>query len=528
MNIEEAKRYAEAIRTINRYEISTPMKDSDRLLQIEGGKPKITCEISPTLLEYAGRCATYLEFIRQLGTLRFTEDGRSAKRIPGEDAKQPLRNDLLLGTTPKIYQQLGFQADPLLYTRRHALKALAPKASKGEQFRHNHGIDPKLMCQVPLLLEDPVLIYNSPNSNSRICVVLNQVDGDKSPLLAVLQPNSKSGLHDGMRYANSNFLITVFGKNNVDSQLRYKVPPSEVLYINKEKSKEIILSIREYEDSVEMPEDERITCLDSDRKVHLIAGNDKAQDFAGYAAECQEYLRFGDDIDLASAGGLERFAYLKISDTPQILLAAGFEQKPMLYTQNHLREALKPKSNNHPHRHGFTIAQIKRWPELFKKPVILADNPSRDDALLVVLCAVDNDKLPLIASIKPDGKGHYELETVETNLVLTVFGKDNFMNYFQGALTPDKIVYIDKKQGQKLERLAERQLFGNYSSLSPNTIIHQPKCIDKIKSAGQQTKEEAQDMDLSGMVNKVRDASEHKRDDNKVSRNEPKHEIDPR
>lgn len=49
-----------------------------------------------------------------------------------------------------------------------------------------------------------------------------------------------------------------------------------------EKSKEIILSIREYEDSVEMPEDERITCLDSDRKVHLIAGNDKAQDFAGY------------------------------------------------------------------------------------------------------------------------------------------------------------------------------------------------------------------------------------------------------
>jgi hypothetical protein len=262
LNIEEAKRYAEAIRTINRYEISTPMKDSDRLLQIEGGKPKITCEISPTLLEYAGRCATYLEFIRQLGTLRFTEDGRSAKRIPGEDAKQPLRNDLLLGTTPKIYQQLGFQADPLLYTRRHALKALAPKASKGEQFRHNHGIDPKLMCQVPLLLEDPVLIYNSPNSNSRICVVLNQVDGDKSPLLAVLQPNSKSGLHDGMRYANSNFLITVFGKNNVDSQLRYKVPPSEVLYINKEKSQEI-----ERISGIQFPRD--YSSLDSNTIIRL-------------------------------------------------------------------------------------------------------------------------------------------------------------------------------------------------------------------------------------------------------------------
>lgn len=247
-----------------------------------------------------------------------------------------------------------------------------------------------------------------------------------------------------------------------------------------DREKEIILSIHAYEDSVEMPEDERLTTLVG-KTIHLKAGDENAKSYSKYAKECQEYLRFGDDIDLASSGGLDRFSYLKICDTPQVLLTAGFKQKPMLYTQNHLREALKPKSKNHPHRHGFSISEIKRWPELFKAPVILADNPSRDDALLVVLCAVDGDKLPLIASIKPDGKGHYEMDTVETNLVLTVFGKDNYMNYFQGALTPDKIVYIDKKQGQKLERLAERQLFGNYSSLDPNCIIHQPQCIYKLK-----------------------------------------------
>lgn len=68
-----------------------------------------------------------------------------------------------------------------------------------------------------------------------------------------------------------------------------------------------------------------------------------------------------------------------------------------------------------------------------------------------------------------------------SSLGRTVFGKDSYMNYFQGALTPDKIVYIDKKQGQKLERLAERQLFGNYSSLDLNCIIHQPQCIYKLK-----------------------------------------------
>lgn len=111
MNIEEAKRYAEAIRTINRYEISTPMKDSDRLLQIEGGKPKITCEISPALLEYAGRCATYLEFIRQLGTLRFTEDGRDAFRSSVAIGRDPfitcyptLTDDIKAFGHPKLDQ----------------------------------------------------------------------------------------------------------------------------------------------------------------------------------------------------------------------------------------------------------------------------------------------------------------------------------------------------------------------------------------------------------------------------------------
>ena len=252
------------------------------------------------------------------------------------------------------------------------------------------------------------------------------------------------------------------------------------------KEMDIIRSICAYEDSIELDDSERLTCFDENFNVNLKAGNENALKFANHAAKCEEYLRFGDDIDLASSGALERFDFLKICDTPQVLLDAGFDQRPMLYTQKHLREALMPKDNRDPHRHGLTIEQIKRWPELFQKPVLLADNPSRSDAILAVLCEVDNDNLPLIASIKPNAKGFYELNAIETNLVLTVFGKDNFVNYFQGALTPNKIVYIDPKQGQRLERLAGRRLFGNYSSLDPNKIIHRPICIGKTVTPGQQ------------------------------------------
>ncbi len=249
----------------------------------------------------------------------------------------------------------------------------------------------------------------------------------------------------------------------------------------------VILTIREYENSVEMPDEERVTYLDPRGGVHLKEGDGLADRFqyVHWAERCAEYLRFGDEVDLATCGAYDRHSYLKICDTPLILLDAGFEQKPMLYTQKHLFQALRHKRGDDPHRHGLTVAQVKRFPELFESPVLLADNPSRDDAMLMVLRAVDSDKLPIITSIKPDGRGNYELQDIETNMVLTVFGKKNFARYFELALSPDMILYIDKERGQELERLSERPLFGDYSGLDLNTIIRRPQCLVNMETAGQ-------------------------------------------
>lgn len=108
--------------------------------------------------------------------------------------------------------------------------------------------------------------------------------------------------------------------------------------------KEIIYTIRAYENSAEVPEEDQVTFLDSNRKAHLIPGDDKAKDFIDYAEKCLDYLRFGDEVDEATCGALPPFEQLKVCDTPNCLLAAGFEQKPMLYTQRHLEMAIHPKS----------------------------------------------------------------------------------------------------------------------------------------------------------------------------------------
>ena len=257
--------------------------------------------------------------------------------------------------------------------------------------------------------------------------------------------------------------------------------------MNTGKGFEVIATIREYENSVAMPDSERLTYLDARGGIHLKDGDGNAAAWESYAKRCADYLRFGDEVDLATCGGYNTYDALKICDTPEILLRAGFEQKPMLYTQRHLFQALAPKQNDNPHRHGLTIEQVKRFPELFEAPVLLANSPARDDVLLAVLCATDADRLPLIAGIKPDGKGNYELNEIETNMVLSVYGKRNFSRYLNMLMEPNALVYVSKEKSQELERLSQLQLLGDYSSLDFSQIIQRPRCIVNKEPAGQDT-----------------------------------------
>ena len=226
--------------------------------------------------------------------------------------------------------------------------------------------------------------------------------------------------------------------------------------------REVILTIREYENSVAMPEGERVTYLDLRGGVHLKDGDDKASDYTGHAAKCAEYLRFGDEVDAVTCGEYPRSSAVKFCDTPELFVQAGFRPLPMLYTQRHLRDAIRPKSSYDPHRHGLTVEQMKRLPELMEHPVMLCDSPAREDTMLVVLRDVDCDDLPLIMAVRPDGRGYYEAGEIETNFILAVYGRTNFPRYFDNLITPDRVVYYDEERGRELNALAKLHLLRSH------------------------------------------------------------------
>lgn len=84
---------------------------------------------------------------------------------------------------------------------------------------------------------------------------------------------------------------------------------------------------------------------------------------------------------------------------------------------------------------------------------------------------------PLIAGIKPDGTGNYGEREVETNMVLSVYSRQNFIRYFALLRDMDAFVFVSGRKIDALEDLSGLPLAGNCSGLDIDRILQRPKCL---------------------------------------------------
>lgn len=187
---------------------------------------------------------------------------------------------------------------------------------------------------------------------------------------------------------------------------------------------------------------------------------------------------FAEQVDDALNGKLPFYTSLKVCDTPQILLDVGCEQLPMLYTQKHLKNAILPTDEKN-HQHGLDVEQVKRLPELLSSPVMIIDSPNRKDSIIVVTTEIDKADNPIIASIKPNGKGRYEVENISSNFITSVYGRNNFPEYFKRIVQADNLLFCNKQKSQELFERWGEQYSELTNNLDFNTIIHQSHNIVK-------------------------------------------------
>lgn len=195
----------------------------------------------------------------------------------------------------------------------------------------------------------------------------------------------------------------------------------------------------------------------------------------------EEETFFAEQVDKSLNGTLSPYTTLKVCDTPQSLLDVGCEQLPMLYTQRHLKNAINPDSKKE-HFHGLSVEQIKKLPNLLKNPVMIYDSLSRNDSIVAVTSEFDKNNNPIIVSIKPNGEGRYELETIEANFITSVHGRENFINQIKNVIKQDKMLFCDKKKSQEMFDRWGLQLSELTNILSFDIIIHQSRNIINPKT----------------------------------------------
>lgn len=91
---------------------------------------------------------------------------------------------------------------------------------------------------------------------------------------------------------------------------------------------------------------------------------------------------------------------------------------------------------------------------------------------MLVLNATDNRGMPLIAPMKTDAKGRLDMERLISDLICTLFGPDDFLDYFGAALKEDDVIYINSQQENELNQVIGREAFSSYGKLERDKVLH--------------------------------------------------------
>lgn len=136
-----------------------------------------------------------------------------------------------------------------------------------------------------------------------------------------------------------------------------------------------------------------------------------------------------------------------LSKTPDILNEIGLDDLPITMTQKHLytitNKCGKYKDVNY---HNLGIDLIKKLPKSLRQPLKILLSNTKADSIVLVTDLIDNESRPVIASIKRDGRGRIGDEFVNTNVLTSIYGKDNYRNFIKNNIKHGNLLY-DKDKG---------------------------------------------------------------------------------
>lgn len=114
-----------------------------------------------------------------------------------------------------------------------------------------------------------------------------------------------------------------------------------------------------------------------------------------------------------------------LSSTPQIYKELGLDDLPMTITKNHTIWAMTEKSDANSHLHGLNKEIVKQIPEALTRPLNVVESGSKSGSIVVITELADNDGNLVIVPIKVNGKANVNEIEIDSNVLTSIYGKDN-------------------------------------------------------------------------------------------------------
>lgn len=165
----------------------------------------------------------------------------------------------------------------------------------------------------------------------------------------------------------------------------------------------------------------------------------------------KEYLKenkqLSSQIDKVLNGTYKDTHITLCNETPKVLQDLGIPNYPMLITTKHtyltINKSGKYKgSKNHYHNLGKSL--FEKIPRYLQMPLLVFQQDKED--IVAVINLVDKDKKPIIVPIHINGKGKQNFIMIDSNIIKSAYGKDNYKNYIKKNVTKDNILFFNNKK----------------------------------------------------------------------------------
>lgn len=149
-----------------------------------------------------------------------------------------------------------------------------------------------------------------------------------------------------------------------------------------------------------------------------------------------------------------------ICRTPKVFADIGLdENKSITMRREKIRICNLPIEEG---GHGIKKEQLYSLPNLLTEPAIIMKSKTREKSVVGVLNDIDVRNMPLLVAISPDEKGFYNFESIDTNLLSSVYGRKDFEKFLndnkEKTLFKDDNVLkdlrekINKQEEQKVDK----------------------------------------------------------------------------